>query len=260
MSISLKGFRKINVLGEDFLWKVRKKISHEEWHNDQLAIPVMHVSGGQIFLAYVGYSRSGYGEYTLEAITPAMIRKCILEAIAGGWQYKVVGPAVTFAGGVLTTDVRYGGDTIHLYHLTRTCSACHNQDIFNFSKKEMAFELYDTYELLKTPCSKCGSTESKSLSSYGPEIDGELLDIWGNDESLHFMEQDEELILGDVRYFHLLLKAIDADQYLKSKIGVLIEAICIMIYDCERRVLDPQERTRSKHRKANCSGGESCTC
>ncbi|GEM_PF-3894065 len=40
MAISKKGLRKIQVLNKDFYWRVRKKISHDESHNEQLGIPI----------------------------------------------------------------------------------------------------------------------------------------------------------------------------------------------------------------------------
>lgn len=231
MSVSLKGFRKIHVEGENFLWKVRRKISPGERHNSLLPIPIMHADGGPIFFAYLPYSRSGYGEYSLQAITPAMIKKCILNAIDNGWQFKVPGPAVTLRRGVLTTDTKYGGDVIYFYHLTRTCADCSNQNIFEFSKTDMAFELYDLDAVAATPCSACGSTLCRSISTHKPEIDKDLLDLWGDYPSLQFSKQGEEMLLSDVYDFHLLLAAIDADQYLPRKTRILLAAICILIHD-----------------------------
>ena len=40
MTLPKKGFRKIVVGGEEFRWKVRKKISWNELHNGTLGIPI----------------------------------------------------------------------------------------------------------------------------------------------------------------------------------------------------------------------------
>jgi hypothetical protein len=69
MAISKKGLRKIQVEGENFYWRVRKKISHDEYHNDQLGIPIQHESEGQLLIAYIGYCRSkDYGKESIESI------------------------------------------------------------------------------------------------------------------------------------------------------------------------------------------------
>ncbi len=64
--------RKITVNGEVFLWKIRKKMSHEEKHNDQYPIPVQHISGGQVLFVFVGFTRAnpGYSNESPESITP----------------------------------------------------------------------------------------------------------------------------------------------------------------------------------------------
>jgi hypothetical protein len=94
MAISKKGFRKIEVNEHLFLWKVRKKISWEEKHNAPLKIPIQYINGGQLLIATVAFSRSGYGQYTLDAITPELIRKCILKAIKSGWSFDKEGKAL----------------------------------------------------------------------------------------------------------------------------------------------------------------------
>ncbi|WP_211236727.1 hypothetical protein [Sporocytophaga myxococcoides] len=45
------------------------------------------------------------------------------------------------------------------------------------------------------------------------------------------MDQDEELFLAELDYFPMLLKAIDEQAYLKRKIDILIESICVLLYD-----------------------------
>jgi hypothetical protein len=96
MAIAKKGLRKINVEGEDFYWRVRKKISHNEAHNNELGIPVQHSSGGQLLLVYLGFCRSyGYGTKSIESVTPSLIKNYILEAIKLGWQFNQNGKPIS---------------------------------------------------------------------------------------------------------------------------------------------------------------------
>jgi hypothetical protein len=96
---------------------------------------------------------------------------------------------------------------------------------------EAAFELYDSSKIWKTKCTKCSSTKCYSLQHAHPKLDNEILDIWGHDPNLFLMIQDEELFLADYDYFSMILNAIDESKYPKRKIDVLIESICILLYD-----------------------------
>jgi hypothetical protein len=110
MALAKKGLRTIQVDGESFVWRVRRRVSHEEKHEAQLNIPIQHVCGGQLFIAHLGYSRSGYEAYgiagagSMKEITPAMIEACIIKAIGLGWQYKCSGKPVSVIDGKLTDN------------------------------------------------------------------------------------------------------------------------------------------------------------
>jgi hypothetical protein len=105
--MSTKGFRKINVAGENFYWKVRKRISHEEAHNGQLGIPIQHESKGQLLFVYIGFRRSkDYGMESIQSVTPSIIKNCITEAIKLGWQFKTPGRPISLVNGKLTRDTR----------------------------------------------------------------------------------------------------------------------------------------------------------
>ncbi|TSJ48016.1 hypothetical protein [Fluviicola chungangensis] len=112
MAISLKRMRKIMVNGEIFLWKIRKKISHNEAHNTVYAIPVQHISGGQVLFVSVGFTRA-YGGYLNESpksVTPQMIRPLIEQAIQLGWKYHDPGNAIRLENSSLVKDTKYGYD------------------------------------------------------------------------------------------------------------------------------------------------------
>ncbi len=87
MALPKKGFRKIVVNGNEFLWKVRKKVSWNEIHNGPLDIPIQHVTGGKLLIVTKGYSRSYFEGNNEFSITPHLIEKCIKEAIKSGWNY-----------------------------------------------------------------------------------------------------------------------------------------------------------------------------
>jgi hypothetical protein len=110
MALARKGLRTIQVDGESFVWRVRKKTSHEERHDSQLGIPIQHVNGGQLLVAYVGYSRSRshgyYGTYSIKNITPLLIENAIINAIKLGWRYKNPGKPVSVFGRELVEDTR----------------------------------------------------------------------------------------------------------------------------------------------------------
>ena len=117
------------------------------------------------------------------------------------------------------------------YRLTRVCKDCGNTDYFNLTKTEAAFKLYDWARFFYSPCANCGSTTCQSLSNPLVPIDQEILDMWGNDRELRFLDQDEELMLAEFEYLPMLLNAIDDSSYMGAKIDILIEAICILLYD-----------------------------
>ena len=117
------------------------------------------------------------------------------------------------------------------YYLKRICEDCKNVDSFELTKVDAAFELYDSSEIWHTPCSKCRSVNCESIEHSHPKLDRELLDIWGNDLKINLMEQDEELFLAEIEYLPLILQAIDESKYFKSKINILIESLCVLLYD-----------------------------
>jgi len=95
MAVAKKGLRKINMNGENFHWKIRKKISHNEAHNSEYKIPIQHEMGGQILLIQVGFCRShGYDSDPILSVTPSLIKEKILEAINLGWQFNLKGKPI----------------------------------------------------------------------------------------------------------------------------------------------------------------------
>jgi len=117
------------------------------------------------------------------------------------------------------------------YSVKRTCKGCNHTDVVSVTKVEAAFEGYNSAKIWKMSCSRCKSKNCGSISYPMVSIDQELLDIWGTNPKLFFLSQDEELILAEIEYLPMILKAIDEGTYLKRKIEVLIEAVCVLLYD-----------------------------
>ena len=118
-----------------------------------------------------------------------------------------------------------------IYQLIRTCKDCKNEDAFEYTKIQSAFELYDSNEIWKKNCSKCNSQNCSSIHHPYVKLDKEILDIWGNDEKLYLSLQDEPIILAEMHNLELILESINEDKYLKSKIETLIESLCVLLYD-----------------------------
>lgn len=117
------------------------------------------------------------------------------------------------------------------YNLIRICKNCKNEDVFEFTKIQAAFDLYHVDEIYNKPCSKCNSLIPECMNLPFVQIDKEILDIWGNDSELYLNPQDEEIILAEMNYFPMILNSINEGKYLKRKLEILLESICIILYD-----------------------------
>lgn len=96
MALPKKGFRKITIDENEFLWKARKKVSWNEIHDGQLGIPIQNAEGGRLLMLTLGYSRSYFTGNNEFQITPAIIEICIKEAIKNGWDHQSTGPKFEF--------------------------------------------------------------------------------------------------------------------------------------------------------------------
>lgn len=116
------------------------------------------------------------------------------------------------------------------YQYQRGCE-CGNIDSLEVSKIEAAFEL-NYLSFSKRECSKCGEKKMSFGSINSPEIDRELLTIWAENIDYLFCPQDEGLTLAQYKEnIDLYLEFIDDEIINAEKKNVLIEALCVMIYD-----------------------------
>jgi len=125
----------------------------------------------------------------------------------------------------------------------KVCKDCGNTDVFTLTKIEAAFSIEDS-AIQKTACTKCGSFKWSSYWHNKPDLDGELLDAWGNGPNLSFLDQDEDIILAEEANVPLFLDAIDKQNYPQKKLNILLAALCIMVYD---NVIADEEYTEQEN-------------
>ena len=106
---------------------------------------------------------------------------------------------------------------------------CGNRDEVEITKREAAFDLYDTKEFWDSKCSKCGSKKWFSSQVTKPAVDKELLLEWGNNTDLFFEEQDEEFILAEEKYIDLILDILDNHSIFEANRNMLVIALCLII-------------------------------
>ncbi|HTO16770.1 MAG TPA: hypothetical protein VLZ83_13455 [Edaphocola sp.] len=116
------------------------------------------------------------------------------------------------------------------YTIERTCSNCRNKERISVSKREAAFELVDISKVLGQRCKKCSSTTFSTTFEH-PDLDFELLKDWATNSDLHLMPQDEELFLADEKYLDYILKILDTVSISHQKINLLMDALCVIVYD-----------------------------
>lgn len=115
------------------------------------------------------------------------------------------------------------------YTLIKTCK-CGYQEEFTLTKLEAAFGLFGNI-YWQMPCAKCGKTEVESVGYSTPEVDDELFKIWCENEDYAFSEQDEDLILAEMKNMPLLLKVLDEGQLSENKTIVVVNALCTLLFN-----------------------------
>lgn len=115
------------------------------------------------------------------------------------------------------------------WKIFRTCHDCGHADELPVTKREAAFDLVNSV-ISRKYCVNCKST-SFSTGGTKPEIDAELLKEWAADNRLSFLSQDEELMLAQGDYLDIILETLDSNPRSAYKRNVLVEALCIIVYD-----------------------------
>lgn len=124
-------------------------------------------------------------------------------------------------------DTEYPNDCSEVQRLCRNCGT---SDVFYFTKREIAFDLYSMKQIFATACTRCASTENASLHVKTFPLDEVLLLEWAQHEELR-LSHDDELFLGDRLYLTQLLDLLDHHEIVPLKRHVIFEALCVMVYD-----------------------------
>lgn len=184
MAIAKKGSRKIVVDGNEFIWKVRKYVNHNEHHGVDYCIPVQSVDG-QILLITTGYNRSGsdYSANHQFPITPSIIQKCIRYAISKGWQYKEKRPpfeidctSIIMEQACLNTELFIKEVEKDDKEISKKIAA-DATDLINVGEYKIALE-----DIVSNVCEFNISLDIKAIS-----LAEQALSIWKNDKYLKIL-------------------------------------------------------------------------
>ncbi|WP_298545666.1 hypothetical protein [uncultured Aquimarina sp.] len=116
------------------------------------------------------------------------------------------------------------------YKIERTCSKCERKQSLTVTKREAAFELVDYENIFGKVCSECGN-DKFTTTFQKPNLDFELLKEWSLNPELYLMEKDEELLLADELYLDMILKILDTIKIPDHKRNLLMDALCVIVYD-----------------------------
>lgn len=116
------------------------------------------------------------------------------------------------------------------WKIERTCSHCGHREEIEVTKQEAAFELVDINDVLGDTCRQC-SSKTFTFFLPKPDLDFALLKEWATSPELYLMEQDEELLLADEKYLEMILQILDTTSIPERKRDVLMEALCVIVYD-----------------------------
>lgn len=114
------------------------------------------------------------------------------------------------------------------YWQYRICKNCGFEEQRENEKFVASFESKRKWE---SKCPNCGEKNIERAGWALPDLDSELLRVWGQDESLQFDQQDEDILLAEEENIELLLNGVDSKELLHSKRSTLLAALCVLIYD-----------------------------
>jgi len=114
------------------------------------------------------------------------------------------------------------------YWQYRTCKSCGYEEQRENEKLITAFESTRKWD---STCPNCGEKNVERSGWALPDLDGELLSVWGKDESLRLDQQDEDILLAEEANIDLLLHGVSSKELLPSKRSTLLAALCVLIYD-----------------------------
>lgn len=114
------------------------------------------------------------------------------------------------------------------YTQNRVCENCKFEDERTISSIQASFD--ETRDWLE-PCNKCGNETFTSFSSSFPLLFRESLEEREKNLDLHYMTQDEEIILADEMNLDLIVEFLESPNILDEKRSVLLSALCVILFD-----------------------------
>ena len=118
--------------------------------------------------------------------------------------------------------------TSQKYKQTRSCANC------GFEEKRFLDELTAAFEETRAweePCFQCGSIDFSGNSDEIPPLSRAQLEIWSINNDLHFLEQDEDIILATPDNLELLLEFLDSPNTNIWQRRTLASALYVLWYD-----------------------------
>lgn len=109
----------------------------------------------------------------------------------------------------------------------RRCTKCGWNEERSLERRDAAFQIVPSSS---EPCPNCYA-RSWAGGSEQATLTPELLTEWATDATLYLVEQDEELMLADDSHVETLLAVLDSGIALPENRGIIIEALCIIVYD-----------------------------
>lgn len=128
-------------------------------------------------------------------------------------------------------------------YIIRQCKKCKHRQRYDYPKREVAFGLHNDDPF---HCSNCNYDTSDYGEVHCNKLDGDIMSEWIVNPDVYLLEQDEELFLADVNYLDLLLKYLDDKRTLREKKIILLEALCVIIYDGVKNNTDKDHLDRLK--------------
>jgi hypothetical protein len=126
-------------------------------------------------------------------------------------------------------------------YIIRQCKKCKHRQRYDYPKREVAFGLHDDDIFI---CSKCNCDSSDYGETHCNKLDDDIMSEWIINPDVYLLEQDEELYLADMNYLDLLLKYLDDNQILPAKKVILLEALCVIMYDAVKNNTDKEHINR----------------
>ncbi len=116
------------------------------------------------------------------------------------------------------------------FTIERTCTVCGYIETIDQVKPESFVGLIAICKAHTEICKQC-SSRLITVMYREYRLTFELLKEWGLNSDIYLSAQDEELILADEMYLDIILEVLDTVVILDHKRDLLMESLCIIVYD-----------------------------